>query len=260
MLKNSVSSLSNGGKAVVVSMTLAVASVLPWVLGAPGAANATLEVCDDTSFQQIAADHQDMQHSRRNFVTTVGEGALPDEGLFWNSLTKTWLTEEQISLLTLAYDVGMEDGGEEHARILQGVLLQETIAGLLGRIGHMTAPVGKRSYGVMQVKVTAARDVLKKHQAEFARYRSDEALIVDLMSNDEVNMRMASKFLLMLKERSDSIEHALVAYNVGYRAAKSVPDYDEFKYVVKVKRHLAVVVEPFNRKFIEPTALKIAMN
>ncbi len=260
LTSKSMTNLSNG-KAVLISMSLAVAAVLPWLFSAPNNANANLEdLCFDTraTVEELSGAQID-RYSRRSFLFAASQGKQAEEGLFWNSLTKTWLTDEQIQLLTMTYDIGLQNGGEEHARILQGVLLQETIAGQLGRIGHMTAPVGKRSYGVMQVKVTAARDVLKQYPEEFGRYRSDEALIVDLMTNDEFNIRIASKFLLMLEERSDSIEHALVAYNVGYRAANSVPDYNKFKYVVKVKRHLAVVVDPFNKAFIGES-LKLAMN
>ena len=95
----------------------------------------------------------------------------PDAALFWNTLTKAWLSDEQIALLKLAYEIGLADGGPEHAQITQAVLMQETLAGKLGRIGHLTANVGKRSYGVMQVKVVAARDVLR-HYDGFDRFRT----------------------------------------------------------------------------------------
>lgn len=165
--------------------------------------------------------------------------------LFWNPLTKGWLTDEQASLLQTAWEVGLADGGPAHAELLQAVLLQETIAGQLGRIGHMTAPVGKRSYGVMQVKVTAARDVLRQHKS-FGRFRSDEELIVALMSDDLFNIRMASKFLLHLKDNTVSEDAALVAYNIGLRASRKITRPEQFKYVVRTRRNLTEVVQHFN--------------
>ena len=95
----------------------------------------------------------------------------------WNPLAKSWLTEEQVDLLKQAYDIGYQDGGEQHALLLQSTLLQESIAGQLGRVGHRAAPVGKRSYGVMQVKVSAASDVLEEHP-QLGALRTDEELIV----------------------------------------------------------------------------------
>lgn len=181
-----------------------------------------------------------------------------DNQLFWNTRTKSWLTDEQTQLLHSAYEIGFEDGGHEHAEILQAVLLQETIAGQLGRIGHMTARVGKRSYGVMQVKVSAARDVLKKHK-HFGRFRSDEELIVALMTDDEFNMRIASKFLIFLGQKTDSVEAALVAYNIGLRASRKINDPEYFKYVVRTKRNLKEVVQHFNQKFIPASDIHVAM-
>ncbi|ALP53071.1 hypothetical protein Tel_07830 [Candidatus Tenderia electrophaga] len=166
--------------------------------------------------------------------------------LFWNPLTKSWLTDEQAVLMQTAYEIGLADGGAAHGELLQAVLLQETIAGQLGRIGHMTAPVGKRSYGVMQVKVSAARDVLRRHEA-FGRFRSDEELIVALMSDDVFNMRIASKFLLHLKNHTHSEDAALVAYNIGLRASRKIAKPTKFKYVVRTRRNLTEVVQHFNQ-------------
>ena len=166
--------------------------------------------------------------------------------LFWNPLTKGWLTDEQAQLLQTAYDIGLADGGPKQAELLQAVLLQETIAGQLGRIGHMTAPVGKRSYGVMQVKVSAARDVLR-HNRSLGRFPSDEQLIVALMTEDAFNIRIASKFLMHLKQKTASTDAALVAYNIGLRASRKIHRPDKFRYVVRTRRNLTEVVQHFNR-------------
>ncbi len=236
---NSFKTLLLGGVAIV-STTIAV------VLSQPHFAVASInsEIC--------LTDEASSVNNQAYFSPAALASAsnTPSKGqLFWNSLNKTWLSDEQQYLLQTAYAVGLEDGGIEHAEILQAVLLQETIAGQLGRIGHMTAPVGKRSYGVMQIKVSAARDILRKNK-EFKRFRSDEALIVALMTDDKLNIRMASKFLLYLKEKTKSNEAAMVAYNIGLRASRKITAPDSFKYVVRTNRNLKEVVLPFNQKFV----------
>lgn len=167
----------------------------------------------------------------------------------WNPLGKAWLTREQLDLLSLAYKIGYDDGGVAHARLLQAVLMQESIAGQLGRLGHLSAPVGKRSYGVMQVKVVAARDVLSWHP-DLGDFPSDEQLIARLITDDEFNLRVASAYLKYLRKRTGSDHAALVAYNVGPSAAKHVVDPAQYRYVLGIERYLSKVVMPFNGKFL----------
>jgi hypothetical protein len=174
----------------------------------------------------------------------------------WDPLTKMWLTEDQVHLLKIAFDIGFADGGIEHAKLVQGVLLQETIAGLLGRIGHMTAKVGKRSYGVMQVKVSAARDVLRRHPS-LGEFNADEELIAKLILDDMFNIAIASKLLLHLKRKSRNEAQAMMAYNIGLRASRRYDTYDTFKYVRKVKQYFKHVVEPFNNKYFSDYQTKV---
>ena len=175
----------------------------------------------------------------------------------WNPLAKSWLTPEQIDLLGLAYAIGYQDGGKAHARLVQAVLMQETIAGLLGRLGHLTAPMGKRSYGVMQVKVVAARDVLRRHP-ELGTFHTDDQLIARLITDDEFNIRIASAYLKFLRRHKHSDQRALVAYNIGMNAARRVMDAADFKYVRKVERYLAVLVPRYNNKFSTGDAMHLA--
>ncbi len=183
-----------------------------------------------------------------------------DVKLFWNGLNKTWLSDEQMALLNKAYEIGFQDGGHQHAEIVQAVLLQETIAGQLGRIGHLTAPVGKRSYGIMQVKVSAGRDVLRHYKSEFGRFKADEELIAKLMMDDEFNLRVGSKFLMHLAPKAKSVEKMLVAYNIGLRASRSIAEPSEFKYVIRTMRNLNKVVKPFNERFQVQEPVRLAMN
>lgn len=182
-----------------------------------------------------------------DFVAITG-GSVRTARL-WNPLANAWLTSEQVELLSLAYKIGYDDGGPAHAKLLQAVLMQETIAGQLGRLGHLSAPLGKRSYGVMQVKVIAARDVLA-WKPEFAEALTEEHLIARLIADDEFNLKVASAYLKYLRKNSDSDHQALVAYNLGPNGAKQIMDPTQYRYVLSVERYLANVVLPFNGKFL----------
>lgn len=178
--------------------------------------------------------------------TTVASDA--PGGRLWNPLGNSWLTGEQLDLLSLAYKVGYQDGGEAQAKLLQAVLMQESIAGQLGRLGHLSAPLGKRSYGVMQVKLAAARDVLA-WKPKYGEFSSDDELIARLIADDEFNLRIASTYLKYLRRITDNDHEALVAYNLGPNAAKRVPDPAQYRYVLSIENYLTNVVAPFNGKF-----------
>jgi hypothetical protein len=235
-------------KSVLLGAVAVISTIISVVLSQPHFAVAGM----DGKTPRLTAENgsvKDGFFSRAAFAETRINNT--GKQLFWNTLTKSWLSDEQINLLLTAYAVGMKDGGREHAEQVQAILLQETIAGQLGRIGHMTAPVGKRSYGVMQVKISAARDMLRKYP-EFGRFRSDEELIVALMTDDEFNIRIASKFMKYLKQNTRSVDAALVAYNIGLRASRKISRPQSFKYVVRTRRNLTKVVQNFNNQIIDP--------
>ncbi len=166
----------------------------------------------------------------------------------WNPLSKTYLTEEQTRLLMLAFDIGYKHGGIQQAKLVQATMMQETIAGLMGRIGHLSAPVGKRSYGVMQVKVSAASDVLRLHH-ELGEFKSEEELIAKLITDDEFNINIASLFMMHLRKFTDTDAQALMAYNIGLSGAKRQKDHSSFAYVQGVRRFYQEVILPFNEKY-----------
>lgn len=243
-------------RSLLFSAPIALACVLSQVsssfsiesLGGEVNLNCTIDR-DDSSAVQAQAERGFFDTSwlpRRSEFEMVSNNQ-PEETM-WNPLGKNWLTAEQLDLLGMAYAIGYKDGGEAHAKLVQAVLLQETIAGQLGRLGHLSAPLGKRSYGVMQVKVAAARDVLR-HKPQLGYFRSDEQLITRLISDDEFNIRIASSYLKFLRRYMGSDDQALVAYNIGLNAARRVMDPADFKYVQNVERYLAEVVQRYNAKF-----------
>jgi len=204
---------------------------------------------------------------RRFNEDVVDSSELDRPNSVWNPLAKVWLTAEQVYIMNIAFDIAFQDGGLQHARLIQGMLFQETLAGLVGRIGHMTAPAGKRSYGVMQVKVTAANDVLARY-ASLGKFSSDKELITHLIVDDAFNIRVASKHFLHLRARTKTDNHALLAYNIGLRASRRYSEHASFRYVQKVNVYAKQIANPLNNKFnskatnenrFSPRQLKISL-
>lgn len=162
-------------------------------------------------------------------------------------------TENQIALLTLVHRVWSEIGYPETG---QAILLQETNAGMYGNgVGDRHSPVGKRSYGIMQVKVGTARGVISKFP-ELKQYYfgnismanvSDEEIIVMLIVNHEFCATIAAKtfYLEMVKSNNDWSK-AVAAYNVGWGGVLKMKYPEKFKYVKLVNYQLRKRVRPFN--------------
>ncbi len=242
---------------VAVALSLVVTQLAP--LQARPAIELNVQICanESTGFYPSLIGMASL-FDTSTWVRAQQASAPQAEQGFWNPLGKAWLTHGQHDLLQLAYEIGYADGGDVHAKLLQAVLMQETIAGHLGRIGHLWAPIGKRSYGVMQVKVSAARDVLRS-QPDWGHFSTDDQLIGKLMADDEFNMRVASAFLLYLREKTRSDHSALVAYNIGLRASRRVANPAAFRYVKRVKRYITKVVEPYNAQYL-PLYAQFAAN
>jgi len=164
-------------------------------------------------------------------------------------------TTQQQKLLTDAFRIGKEVGFPE---TIQSLLLQETRAGAYGdRIGDISLPVGKRSYGVMQIKEATARKVLKKRadivlkyfpkRKTYKRLRGEE-IIIKLIQDDEFNIRLAALNFAMHRERSQNWAHAVVAYNTGQFAANKIQDHKQHDYYNHVVKKLISEVRPFNKK------------
>lgn len=150
--------------------------------------------------------------------------------------------------------VGREVGNPE---TMQAILLQETNGGVGHAIGNKASPVGKRSYGLMQIQVVAARSILQRTPTVFKKYFpdrtydsvADEEIIALLLTNDEANIRIAAyHFKLYLQLCGGDWDRAVAAYNAGIGGVNGIPQPSEFGYVVGVKAKLDSAVRPFNRK------------
>lgn len=137
------------------------------------------------------------------------------------------LTKTQVKNISLAYDIGKRDGLAPS--LLPAIILQETQAGehraykVAGQEFGL-AP-NKRYYGLAQIKLAAAKDVLDeypslRHTFSF-HTKTDEEIIAKLIENDEFNLSIASKYLVMLRDRGFStIQQLALAYNQGPGGAR----------------------------------------
>ena len=160
---------------------------------------------------------------------------------------------QQRNLLTLAFHIGSEIGYPES---IQSILLQETLAGAFGnRIGDTNLPTLKRSYGVMQVKASTARyvlklnpDIRKKYFPQFnsAKLIRDEEIIILLIQDDVFNIKVGSLYFAHQRKTATSWAMAIVSYNAGMGRAKKIENLKEHDYYRKIVRRLIKEVRPFN--------------
>lgn len=149
-----------------------------------------------------------------------------DEGVAGGGFTMVVpnnMTHRQAELLAMAYDIAKRDG-HRHPQLLQGIILQETNAGQARNYKVAGQEYGlkpnERYYGVAQIKLAAARDVLSRYpelktQFEF-NTMADEEVIAKLIENDNFNLSIASKYLLILKSYGyDTMKTIAMAYNKG---------------------------------------------
>lgn len=155
--------------------------------------------------------------------------------------------------LRIAYAVGKEIG---HPETLQAILLQETGGGTSAPIGNRNSPVGKRSYGLMQVQTVAARSVFERFPEVFEKYFPrrtyksvlDEEIIALLLTNGEANIRIAAYTLkINLRLSGGDWSRAVAAYNAGIGGVNNIPVPSEYGYVVSVKKRIDTEVREFNR-------------
>jgi hypothetical protein len=137
-------------------------------------------------------------------------------------------TSRQARVLTLAYQIAERDG-HRYPQLLQGILLQETLAGGLDSYnvagGEYGLATNKRYYGLGQIKLSAAKDVLAAYPVLWTEFefhgRTDEEIIAKLIENEAFNISVASKYLLILRQYGYSTPHELAkAYNMGPGGAR----------------------------------------
>jgi hypothetical protein len=151
------------------------------------------------------------------------------------------MTAKQYQLLNLAAEVASENQLKS-PELVQAVLLQETYAG--GMKSYRVANPGPGAYfGAMQIKLSAAKDVLAAWPAMFTKYafhtRTDDEIKANLILNDRFNIDVGTKYLLILKKRYGFSGRDLMnAYNRGPGGVKAV-DAADFHYAIGAEEKLA---------------------
>lgn len=93
----------------------------------------------------------------------------------------------------------------EGKHILKGILWVES------KYGKYKS--GKGSYGIAQIEIPTARYVAKKFG--FKIPRSNGGIKEMLMRDDRMSIRIAAAYLGLLEKRFGSLDHVIVAYNLG---------------------------------------------
>ena len=157
----------------------------------------------------------------------------------------TSFTHRQAELLAMSYDVAKQDG-HKYPQLLQGILLQETHAGELASYKVAGQEFGlkanERYYGIFQVKLSAAREVLSKYPTLIEEYQfqstTDEEIIAKLIENDHFSIAVASKYILILKSYGyDTMKQLAIAYNQGPAGARG-KNAEVNKYSLGVMAHI----------------------
>lgn len=93
----------------------------------------------------------------------------------------------------------------EGKHILKGILWVES------KYGKYKS--GNGSYGIAQIEIPTARYVAKKYG--FKIPRSNSGIKEMLMRDDRMSIRLAAAYLGLLEKRFGSLDHVIVAYNLG---------------------------------------------
>ena len=147
------------------------------------------------------------------------------------------LSSKQHELLNFAFDVAKGDG-IKHPQYLQGILMTESNGCDMKnfRVAGLTNKVGDRYFGCGQIKLNAAKAVMSKYPEmwKYLESQTDEELQARLILDDKFNIRVSSKYVLMMGINNDATR-AITAYNTGALGATRV-DPETHGYTVKVKK------------------------
>ncbi len=170
------------------------------------------------------------------------------------------LTERQQEVLALAYDIATKDGHSQ-PHLLQAILLKETNAGEMKSYkvaGHeLGLRPNERYYGLGQIKLSAAKEVIKKYPTLLNDFhfhtRTDEEIISKLIENDKFNITIASKYLLILRSLGyDTVKYLALAYNQGPGGAQNL-DADEHPYSRGIVNYVMKLKKAYENKRKEPS-------
>jgi hypothetical protein len=148
------------------------------------------------------------------------------------------LSSKQQSLIDYAYQVAEEDGHKQ-PKYLVGVIRVESRAGEGDKFRIVKQGVGKAMsvfYGVAQLSIGAAKTAMQRFPDLWNDFntQTDDELKARLILDDWFNIRVASKYLLLMGVNKNP-DAGIAAYNVGLGGVKLInPSLHE--YTLKVKR------------------------
>ena len=188
-------------------------------------------------------------------------------------------SEHQQVYSLIAYREGRKIGFPE---IIQALIHQETLVDTYGDgVGDKWQEFGKKVYGIAQVRIPTAREMLERYPDRFAdddydfrieRLDTDEELLLELITNHAFNIRVASVYFYHIYHvinkdetvRKQSLSIAMYNYGIRYefvwedvfgkeqrlRIDKMDRIYiRKLKYVDNVYKLIWNTVRPFNNQW-----------
>ena len=155
----------------------------------------------------------------------------------YTTLIPKGLTQRQLELLNFAHEVAVKDG-HKYPQYVQGIIMQESKAGNMNdwRVAGLSNKVGDRYFGIGQIKLVAAKAVMKAFPDmwTYLDTKTDEELQARLILDDRFNVRVTSKYALLMGVNENPTK-AITAYNQGPAGAEHV-NPNTWHYTVGVKQ------------------------
>lgn len=173
--------------------------------------------------------------------SVIGERPGKTMGNQLVSVVPETLTVRQARLMNMAYAIGKKIGLKD-PEVLQSLLLQETMGGTMK--SYRVANPGPEAYfGVLQIKLPAARDVLKYNPQLYSEHdfhtRTDDEVKANLILNDEFNLEVGGRYLKHLQDQYGFRGRELVnAYNRGPGGVRAVDN--NYHYAIGAEQKLSV--------------------
>jgi hypothetical protein len=148
------------------------------------------------------------------------------------------LSQTQLENLQYAREIAIKDG-HKSPEILQGLIMQESAAGTVKnfRVSGLQNSPSDRYFGVAQIKLAAAKDVMATYPELWKGFSSKtaEELQAKLILDDKFNISVASKYLLLMNVNKN-LSAGITSYNRGPAGSLGV-DHSTFDYTLKVKKY-----------------------
>lgn len=160
------------------------------------------------------------------------------------------ISQSQYDILIRAGEIAKEVGIKRPTKF-QALLWQETHAGGLKSwrvAGHETLKPLKRYYGIGQIKVAAAWDMIKKHPSlnrfsHTGNFSTHDEVMAHLALDDEFNLWVAAYYFKWMGRGNVSQNYQITAYNRGYAGAKHIDDLAGFYYTKMVNQHERTIIK-----------------